>query len=82
MADIDSNIQSDNLIKLNKITQSVLNQINQERELKGLSKLFMKDIENKIKQVVEELKQYNIYIENKEAIDWARDIFGDVLQVL
>lgn len=69
-------------IGLNKITQSVLNQINQERELKGLSKLYMKDIEDKIKQVVEELKQYNIYIENKEAIDWARDIFGDVLQVL
>lgn len=69
-------------IGLKKITQSDLNEINIVRSSKGLQSLSKSDIEEKIKRVVLELRDYNIYIECKEDLEFGNDVFGDILKII
>ena len=69
-------------VGLSKLTQADINMINIERNKKNLPLLCMRDIEDRIKEVVEKAKKYDLYLESKEAIEWGTDIFGDILKII
>ena len=60
---------------------SLLNEINDEREKKGLSRLAMKDIEEELKSVKFELDSYG-FIDEIEKDFYSNDIYDDVAEVI
>lgn len=60
---------------------SLLNEINDEREKKGLSRLAMKDIEQELKSVKFELDSYG-FIEEVEKDFYSNDIYEDIAQTI
>lgn len=68
---------------LEKLTgnYSLLNEINNEREFKGLPRLAMKDIEMELKSVKFELDSFG-FIEEVEKDFYSNDIYDDIAEVI